>query len=356
MTQVELRDVTVEKGGSELLRGADLVAEAGTVVGIVGSSGSGKTTLLRAVAGLDQLARGAVLFDHTDVTATQPGERNIAMVFQQAALYPHRNARRNISFPLEMRHAALEEIRRRVGAEARALHIETILERSPDELSAGEVQMVQVARAMVRSPAVLLLDEPFAHLDAERTMHLRRELLMIQRGFGVTALVATNDPVDAMTMTDRIAVIERGRITQVGAPLDVYDDPQTAAAAFLTGDADVLEVTVTTDRDGSWLEHGGFKQRAWQPALRRHAHRRLQMVVRPEWWQLDPNGTIEVDVDRVHRRGGSTLLWCRVGGRPMTVTLAGSAGPMPQDGDRVRLHLDRYVLLDPLDGRRLDLG
>ncbi len=355
MTAVELDGVIVRKDGTDVLRSVDLTVEPGSVLGIVGSSGSGKTTMLRAIAGLDPVVAGAVRIGGVDVTSVPPAERGVSFVFQYPALYPKRSVGRNISFPLEVRHDPIDEIRERVGAEARALHIESLLRMSPEELSAGEAQMVQIARALVRGPDVLLLDEPFAHIDGVRAAQIRRELSLIQRGFGVTTVIATNDALDAMTVADRLAVIERGRVTQIGTPLDVYDHPRTAAAALLTGDADVIEVEVEVDQDGSWLVHPGFRIRAWAPAVRRHAGRRLQLIVRPEWWHDDDHGPIHATVERVRRLGTVTSLWCRVGDRPMTVTLAGSGHGRLRDGDRIRLRLERYVLLDPLDGYELDL-
>lgn len=355
MADVELDRVTVRKGDTEVLRAVDLFAENGRVLGIVGASGSGKTSVLRAIAGLDRVSDGSVRFDGSDVTQTAPADRDVAFVFQNPALYPKRTVARNISFPLEMRHESDEEIRRRVGAEARAHHIVALLSKSPRQLSAGEAQVVQIARAMVRTPAVLLLDEPCAHLDLNRAARLRGELALIQQGFGTTTVLATNDPLDVMSLSHRLAVIERGEITQVGPPLEVYDRPRTAAAALMTGDADVIEVRVVTDEIASWLEHPGFRLRAWQPGLRAHEGRRLQLVVRPEWWQLDDQGPVRATVQHITRLGTATSLWCRVGGHPLTVTLAGSAHGGLRSGDTITLRLDRSVLLDPLDGYQLEL-
>lgn len=354
MTTVELRALTVRKEGTDVVRDLSVSVDSGSVLALLGSSGSGKTSVLRAIAGLDDVAAGRIVFDGADVTGAHPAERRVAFVFQEPVLFPRRSVGRNIAFPLEVQHRPLEEIRLRVGAEARALHIEDLLQRRPDLLSAGEAQVVQVARALVKQPDVLLLDEPFARVDAHTTAELRREVLLIQRGFGVTTVLAANEPADAMTMADRIAVIEEGRLVQLGAPISVYEQPATVNSALLTGQADVLEVDVTGDVDGSWLVRPGLRIRAWQPALASYRGRRLQLLVRPEWWQLDPNGTIDADVVRVAHTGASAALWCSVGGRPMTLTVrtAGSVGV----GVRLRVRLDRYVLFDPRTGRRADLS
>lgn len=354
MTTIEIDGLTVRKGSDAVLHDVRMRVGSGRVLALLGSSGSGKTTLLRALAGLDRVESGTVTFDDRDVTNAEPGDRNVAFVFQEPVLFPKRNVRRNISFPLEIDHRPADEIRKRVGAEARALHIEELLRRHPKQLSAGEVQAVQIARALVKQPAVLLLDEPFAHVDVHQTSTLRREVMLIQRGFGVTTVIAAHEPADAMAMGDDIAVIDDGRIVQFDDPVAVYDRPRTVNAALLTGAADVIEVEVTGDRDGSWLVRPGLRIRAWAPALAAHRGRGLQMIVRPEWWQLDPHGPIDAEVTRVAGAGPTATLWCTVGGRPMTVTMPSVVGVTA--GDRVALRLDRYVLVDPRNGYRIDLA
>ena len=354
MTTITIDGLTVRKQANTVLHDLGLRVESGRVLALLGSSGSGKTTLLRALAGLDRVESGRVVFGDCDVTDAEPGTRNVAFVFQEPVLFPKRNVRRNIAFPLEIDHQPVDEIRERVGAEARALHIDTLLRRRPDELSAGEAQAVQIARALVKQPAVLLLDEPFAQVDAHQTATLRREVMLIQRGFGVTTVLAANEPADAMAMGDEIAVIDDGRLVQWDSPLAVYERPETANAALLTGPADLLDVEVTGDRDGSWIVRPGLRVRAWAPALEVHRGRRVQMVVRPEWWQLDPTGLIEAAVIRAGGVGPVSSLWCDVGGQPMTVTLP--ADTTIETGDRIRLRLERYVLIDPATGRRIDVA
>lgn len=352
MTAIAVDGLTVRKGGVDVVRNVGLRVHSGAVLAVLGSSGSGKTTLLRALAGLDPVASGTVVFGDRDVTHAKPADRNVALVFQRPVLFPKRSVERNISFPLEVDHQPIEEIRERVGAEARALHIESLLRRRPRQLSAGEAQVVQIARALVKQPDVLLLDEPFAAVDAHQAAQLRREVMLIQRGFGVTAVVAANDPADAMTMADAVAVIEDGRLVQLDPPLTVYELPRTVNAALLTGAADVIDVEVRGDGDGSWLVRPGVRVRAWSPAMVGYQGRRVQMVVRPEWWELDPNGLIVAEVVRTARAGPSTALWCTVGDRPMTVTL--NPSEVVEVGETMRLRLQRYVLVDPRTGYRIE--
>lgn len=282
MASLSLSGVTVRHGATVALGPVELDVADGEFVGIVGMSGAGKTTLLRAVAGIDPIASGDVSIGGTDVTGSEPGTRDVAMVFQHPHLLPHRSVGRNVAFPLEVRRQTIDEIHQRVHAEARALHIEQLLERSPDTLSAGEMQLVQIARAMVRVPRVLLLDEPLARLDAHTREQMRRELRFLQRGYGVTTLATTNDPAEAMAMSDRLVVLEAGRIVQVGVPLDVYRDPVTIEVAQLTGPVELSVVEVSGDAHGYWLHGPGGVERAWHSALADYVGTEVVRAVRPD--------------------------------------------------------------------------
>ncbi|HEX2369963.1 MAG TPA: ABC transporter ATP-binding protein [Acidimicrobiia bacterium] len=224
---VRLRAVTlVHRDGTVALDRVDVAVEHGEILGLVGPSGSGKTSLLRVVAGLEKPESGSVEIDGLDVTALPTARRDVAMIFQEIALIPQRTAASNISFPLEVRRVsepgrseAVERERLRVGL-GRA-----VLPRLPSQLSAGHRQLVAAGRALVRDPKVLLADEPLAHLDAEARRRARIEFLRIQRDASPATLYATNDPAEAMTMADRVAVLNQGSIVQVGTPLEVYSRP-----------------------------------------------------------------------------------------------------------------------------------
>lgn len=291
MARVVLHDLTVEhhdrrsRAATVALDRIDLDIGDGELVAVIGPSGSGKTTLLRAIAGLDAAA-GTILMDADDVTALPPSERDVAMVFQFPHLLPHRTVGRNVAFPLEVRRETIAEIRTRVSAEARALHIETLLGRSPQELSAGEAQLVQIARALVRVPRVLLLDEPLARLDAHVRERMRRELRLLQRGYGVTTILTTNDPVEAMAMADQLVVLDAGRVVQAGPPLDVHREPASLLVAQLTGALDTAMVEVTADSDGYWLRGPEGVERAWRPSLAAHVGGWVVRGVRPDGTRL----------------------------------------------------------------------
>jgi ABC-type sugar transport system ATPase subunit len=348
MAELELHAVTVRRGGSTLLDGIDLSVADGERVGVVGPSGAGKTTLLRVVAGLELPDAGSIVLGGHDVTRLAPAVRDVAMVFQQPVLIPRRNVRRNVGFPLEVRGRPREEIRARVDAETRALHIEDLAQRSARELSAGEAQLVQIARAMVRVPKVLLLDEPLARLDAAVRQRLRRELRELQQGYGTTTVLTTNDPVEAMTMPDRLVVLERGRIVQHGVPREVYDRPVDLSAAASTGDISTMGVAVVAAAQGYWLEHRRFRLRAWRPSLAGLVGTRVVLGVRPSAVVADDAGPVPATVLFAPPLTGTAS--CSVGDDVVLATVPGHPAP----GTDVRLRIDDYTLFDALTGQRLD--
>lgn len=345
VAQVSLEHVTVRRGDATVLDDVSLQSSPGTLTVVVGPSGAGKTSLLRAVAGLDPVIRGTVRFDDADVTALGPRDRNTSFTFQSPALLTTRTVERNIAMPLEIRRETADRISERVGVEARVLHIDHLLRRDVGRLSVGEAQMVQIARSLVYLPGVLLLDEPFAAIEGERSAILRREIRHLQREFGVTTFVSTNDPADIRDIADQVVVLEGGRVVQAGSYDEVFANPTTATSAVVTGDASVERVSVERDGNGAWLVHPAFRVRAWAPAVVQHAGRQLLMVTRPEWWQVTPNGDLEGTVEWSMPWAGTTTLTVDVGGHRIQVRSA----PDGTD-ERVRLKLTHWVLLDPLDG------
>ena len=215
--------------------GIDLDVPESELMVIVGPSGSGKTTLLRCIAGLERPDEGTVRVGDRDVTDAPPGARNVAMVFQDFALFPHLTARDNVSFGLRANKMPDDEIEQRVSGAAHLLGIEEALDRRPGQLSGGERQRVALARAIVREPAVFLLDEPLSNLDAELRTTTRAEIRALQRRLGTTAIYVTHDQVEAMTMGDRVAVLRDGHVEQVASPTLLYDHPATAFVARFLG-------------------------------------------------------------------------------------------------------------------------
>ena len=352
MATVELDRVSLRTGGEWRLDDISVALPDGAFVGLVGGSGSGKTTLLRTIAGLERPTSGTIRIDGDDVTRSAPSERDVAMVFQQPALLGHLSVRRNVSFPLDVRRRDAEEIRRRVDAEVRALHIEELLTRRPNELSHGEQQMVQVARALVRVPRVLLLDEPFAALDEPLRHHMRAEIAMLQDGYGVTTLMSTNDPLDVATLTPLLIVLDEGRLVQFGETSWIRRSPATLLAAATTGAVSLIDMTVVAEGGGFWLVRddpaGGerVRIRAWAPSLARYVGSLVTVGVRPENLVVSDNGSIPAVVERrlPIPAGG---VHCVVAGTPLTAT---TKGLDVASGDLVRLRVDQPIVFDRLTG------
>lgn len=352
MASVTLSDLSVALDRRTILDRISLDIADGAFVAVVGPSGAGKSTLLRAVAGLEQLSGGSVAFDGRDVTNVKVADRDIGMVFQTPALLPHRNVQRNVEFPLELRHQTADEIHDRVSAEARAMRIEHILRRRPSSLSRGEQQLVQIARTMVRAPRVLMLDEPFAPLDEQLRSGMRSELGTLQRGYGVTTIMATNDSSDAMSLASAIAVLDGtpGRVIQYGTPTELHDEPATLVVAAATGPLWTLDVVVEAEGGGFWLSSpGAVRIRSWAPVLADHVGRSVTLGVRSDDVQRDDRGEATALLRRVIPGAGAGLL-CSWGGR--TVTARGSATDR-DIGMSLRLTVSRSMVFDPADGVRI---
>ncbi|WP_174802913.1 ABC transporter ATP-binding protein [Martelella limonii] len=235
MADVTLKQVRKNFGALEVIKGIDLVVEKGEFCVFVGPSGCGKSTLLRMIAGLEDVSSGTIEIAGSDVTHAEPSKRGIAMVFQSYALYPHLTVGENIGFGLSLARTPKAEIERRVKEVAAVLQLESLLERKPKALSGGQRQRVAIGRAIIRDPHVFLFDEPLSNLDAALRAQMRIELTDLHRKLGNTMIYVTHDQVEAMTMADKIVVLNGGRIEQVGAPMDLYERPGTPFVAGFIG-------------------------------------------------------------------------------------------------------------------------
>lgn len=235
MAKIALAQVTKRYGEQVIVENLDLQIADGEFTVLVGPSGCGKSTTLRMIAGLEDLSSGSIRIGDREVTGLQPGERNIAMVFQNYALYPHKSVYENLAFGLRMRKHPVGEIDKQVRWAAQLLGIEDLLTRKPRQLSGGEMQRVSLGRALVRSPEVFLLDEPLSNLDAKLRIRMREEIVQLHNRVGINMVYVTHDQVEAMTMGDRIVVMRNGRIQQVGKPLEVYDSPANLFVAGFIG-------------------------------------------------------------------------------------------------------------------------
>ena len=235
MATITLRDVRKSFGAAEVIHGVDLAVPDGEFVALVGPSGCGKSTLLRMIAGLEEVTSGAIDIDGREVNDLSPRERNVAMVFQSYALYPHMSVKQNMSFNLRLSRTSRSEIERRVAEAARMLGLEELLDRRPANLSGGQRQRVAMGRAVVRNPAVFLFDEPLSNLDAKLRVQMRAEIKSLHQKVRTTSVYVTHDQIEAMTLADRIVVLNRGRIEQVGRPLELYNHPANLFVAGFIG-------------------------------------------------------------------------------------------------------------------------
>ena len=351
MARLELDHVTVEApDATRLLDDASLTVDDGRRAVILGASGAGKTTLLRTVAGVLDVTEGRLLLDGREVTRTPPRERDVALVSQQGSLQPHLDVRGDLGFALRLRRVARGEVASRVDAEASAFALRHLLRRRPRQLSAGERHEVALARSLVRRCAVLLLDEPFARIDAGRRAALRRELARVQEGYAVTTLRTTNDPETALRFAQDVIVLDAGRVLQAGALEDVVERPATRQVAelLLLPSPQVLSGRLEGRGPSRRLVAGPVVVPA--PHLPVELPTRVEMVVRPTDLAVVPDGPARV---RDHTFLGHEL--------DLTVVAAGVAvrvrvpRPAPAVGARVRVTADpaRIHLFDPATGHAL---
>jgi multiple sugar transport system ATP-binding protein len=286
MARIELQDVTKRFDDVTAVRGVDIELADGEFVVVVGPSGCGKSTTLRLVSGLESVTEGRVVIGDRDVTALDPSERGVSMVFQNYALFPHMTARRNITFGITSSNDFDEaEIDRRVAEAARTLDIEDLLDRKPAELSGGEQQRVAIGRTLVRDPDVFLMDEPLSNLDAKLRVQMRAELQELHRQLGTTTVYVTHDQEEAMTLADRVVVMEDGEIMQVDPPQQLYDYPANRFVAEFIGSPsmNVIGVEVTERGGGYAAVHSDFEvPLPSKPSLDRLAGDGAEFGVRPE--------------------------------------------------------------------------
>ena len=375
MADIVLSGVTKEfPGGAIAVAALDLEVADGEFLVLVGPSGSGKTTVLRMVGGLEEATAGAIRIGGRDVTGLAPRDRDIAMVFQTYALYPHMTVAQNMAFGLKLRKAPRDEIRRRVEETAALLGLSDLLQRKPRALSGGQRQRVAMGRAIVREPAAFLMDEPLSNLDAKLRVQMRAEITRLHQRLGTTTLYVTHDQTEAITMADRVAVMRDGHLQQLDAPAALYDDPVNLFVAGFIGSPAMNVVTASlTTADGRVTASFGEHRLVVPEAVldRRPGARRVLAVgpgdgqvtlgIRPEDIEdaefvagAGPDELLEVTVDLAEPLGAETIAHFDVGSEA-AFTARLSPRTAVRAGRRAKLAVDveRLHLFDPVSGASL---
>ncbi|WP_299380418.1 sn-glycerol-3-phosphate ABC transporter ATP-binding protein UgpC [uncultured Kiloniella sp.] len=305
MAEVKLTNVNkVYPNGAHAVRGVNMEIADGEFIVFVGPSGCGKSTLLRMVAGLETVTEGDLHIDENRINDVSPAERNVAMVFQNYALYPHMTVRGNMSYGLKNRGDSKEEIEQKVIEAAKTLHIEDFLDRQPNQLSGGQRQRVAMGRAIVRNPKVFLFDEPLSNLDAKLRVQMRIEIKKLQRKMGVTSIYVTHDQTEAMTLADRLAVINNGQIEQMGKPIELYKDPKTLFVASFIGSPQIN--LMSAQYDGKILKSGTLEIDGFENLP---VAEELVLGLRPEHLRIDTKGKLAMNIDLVEQHGADNLVY-----------------------------------------------
>jgi iron(III) transport system ATP-binding protein len=279
--RVEARNIELAYGATKVLRDITLTVEPGEFFALLGPSGSGKSTLLRLIAGFNQHQRGELLVGGRDVTGVPPWKRNVGMVFQNYALWPHMTVAQNVAFGLEERKLPREEVKRRTREALELVGLGDLGARRPSQLSGGQQQRVALARTLAIEPQVLLLDEPLSNLDAKLRVQMRRELLRLHKRLGITTLFVTHDQEEAMTICDRVAVLDAGVIQQVGTPVELFDRPVNRFVAQFVGSVNLFEGAVERDASGARFRSPGVGTVALPDALAAPAAPKVDLAFRP---------------------------------------------------------------------------
>ncbi|MDK4739514.1 sn-glycerol-3-phosphate ABC transporter ATP-binding protein UgpC [Rhizobium sp. CNPSo 3464] len=343
-TSVSLQKVIKRYGELQVVHGIDLEIEPGEFAVFVGPSGCGKSTLLRMIAGLEPISGGALYLDGSRMNDVPASKRGIAMVFQSYALYPHMSVYKNLAFGLETAGMKKQEIQPRVEKAAEILQIKQLLQRKPKQLSGGQRQRVAIGRAIVREPKIFLFDEPLSNLDAELRVQMRVEIARLHQRLGNTMIYVTHDQTEAMTMADKIVVLNGGNIEQVGAPLDLYNKPRNKFVAGFIGSPKMnfLEAKIVASDDGSAvIDLNGQTVRLPRRLGGLQPGQPVTLGARPEHLNVGDRGLAlgNARVDLVEHLGGQTILYVTLrGGQALTVALEDQQAI--RAGETVSIHID----------------
>lgn len=358
MSEISLELKNIKKSfqeGEDVLESICLTAKKGEFVTLLGSSGCGKTTTLRIIAGLEQPDSGQVFLDGKDVTSLEPNQRNVNTVFQNYALFPHMNVADNIGYGLKLKKTPKAEISRRVKEMLELVQLPGFERRKPSELSGGQRQRVAMGRAIVRDPAVFLFDEPLSNLDAKLRVQMRLELQQLHRRLKTTSLYVTHDQVEAMTLAQRVMVMNGGVAEQIGTPVEVYEKPASLFVASFIGSPAMNLLTGRVNNEGTHFELDGGIELPLNGGYRQYAGRKMTLGIRPEHIALSSQaeGGVPMVMDTLEILGADNLAHGRWGEQKLVVRLAHQERPTA--GSTLWLHLaeNQLHLFDGETGQRV---
>jgi multiple sugar transport system ATP-binding protein len=355
MAAIQISALCKNFGDAAVLRSIDLDVDDGEFVVLVGPSGCGKSTLLRTIAGLEGITSGEIRIGGRLVNDLPPRDRDVAMVFQSYALYPHMNVRENMSFGLKLRGMPQARIDAIVQAAATKLEIQELLQRKPRDLSGGQRQRVAMGRAMVREPQAFLFDEPLSNLDARLREQMRYEIRKLQRDLGTTSIYVTHDQIEAMTMADRIVAMHEGIAQQIGSPADLYDNPANLFVAGFIG-APAMNFLDATLQDAAVMIEGHRLGAVGAPQANLKECR-VTVGIRPERISFcDPSRGLAALVDFIEPTGLGTILHLRFGAQRIKVFTSDRLGLRAADTVGIAVQPSDLLLFDPASGRRLQAG
>ena len=355
MAGLKLEHLSKSFGRQAVIRDVSLAVEDGDFCVFVGPSGCGKSTLLRLIAGLEEASSGRILVGGRDVTELAAYDRDLAMVFQSYALYPHMTVRDNIAFPLRTAKRPEAEVQAKIAQAARILQLEELLDRKPSQLSGGQRQRVAIGRAIVKNPQLFLFDEPLSNLDAELRVHMRVEIARLHRDLRSTVIYVTHDQVEAMTLASRIVVLRDGRVEQVGTPLQLYDDPDNHFVAGFIGSPQMNSIKVR--HVGGRLiatDFGGLELPA--PSLRTPLSEGQEVTagLRPQAFGARGAGMLELVIEIIEHLGSETLVHARRNGSSALITAVLDDGRSLIPGQDITLRFDpSKLMIFGSDGARL---
>lgn len=359
MADVQLRGVKKDyPGGFRAIHGIDMHIADGEFIVIVGPSGCGKSTLMRMVAGLERVTEGDILIGERVVNEVEPADRNIAMVFQNYALYPHMTVFDNMAYGLRNRRTPKAEIEQRVAAAAEILELQGLLDRRPRQLSGGQRQRVAMGRAIVREPSVFLFDEPLSNLDAKLRVQMRLEIRKLHQTLGVTSIYVTHDQVEAMTLADRLVVMNAGIAEQIGTPMQVYRLPATTYVAGFIGSPAMNFIAARLGPDGTDVElPAGGRLPLSNGAFASQAGREVTLGIRPEHLTVadSSDGVVQLNVEVIEQLGADLLVHGHFGSDRTDVTLRLAGSTPVNAGDVLPLvaEPESLHLFDHENGNRL---